>query len=118
MNTIVSVLSMDHIDLNRVRVIGSMGSKSRAIARIWSIPKAVSYSYQLGSLYTIELIWEKYSLLNEDQRDKVIIHELLHIPSRFSGGLRPHGEKVNQREVNKLFKRFKEMKDRGEGFER
>jgi predicted metallopeptidase len=111
MRRIVRLLKMEHIDLNKVRVIGSTGSKSRAIARIWPIPRAVSYAFDLGTLYTIELIWERYYMLGDDDKDKVMIHELLHIPGKFSGGLRPHGKKVNQREVNKLFRQLKESKD-------
>ncbi|BBG22811.1 putative metallopeptidase [Sulfuracidifex tepidarius] len=110
MRRIVRLLKMEYIDPRKVRVVGSLGSKGRAIARIWSVPRAVSFGFGLGTLYAIELVWERYSLLNDDTKDKVMIHELLHIPSKFSGGLRPHGKKVNQREVNKLFRKMKEMK--------
>ncbi len=105
---------MDNVDLERVRVVGSLGSKGRAIARIWPIPRAVSFGFNLGTLYTIELIWERYSLLDDDSRNKVMIHELLHIPGKFSGGLRPHGKKVNQREVNKLFRKMREKEEKEE----
>ncbi len=55
-------------------------------------------------MYIIEVIGEKYDRLDMVGKVKIIIHELLHIPKRFSGGLRPHGKYVNNRIVNKLLK--------------
>ncbi|MEM0104902.1 MAG: putative metallopeptidase, partial [Candidatus Methanomethylicia archaeon] len=66
----------------------------------------------LKPLYVIELVSEKFSKLNNEEKAKVIIHEILHIPLKFSGGLRSHGDKVNGREVNKLYKKYIEIKNR------
>jgi len=49
----------------------------------------------------------KYARLSEEDKLKVLLHEILHIPKTFSGGLRPHGNKVNDREVERLLKKLK-----------
>ncbi len=59
-------------------------------------------------MYIIEVLEENYSSLSLDEKIRVLIHELLHIPKKFSGGLRPHGRYVNRRLVNKLFNVFVE----------
>jgi len=38
--------------------------------------------------------------------------KILHIPYKFSGGLRAHGRKVNSREVNKLYKKYIKLKEK------
>ena len=93
-----------HIDLDRVRFIRSIGSRSSAIARIHGLPRIWRYVLDIEPIYIIEVISEKYDRLSIEEKVKIIIHELLHIPSRFSGGLRPHGKYVNNRIVNKLSK--------------
>jgi predicted metallopeptidase len=103
---IINKLGLSYIDVGRVRVIYSFNSRSRAIARIWCVPRAILEGFNLKPIYVIELIWEKYSKLDESQKIKVLIHELLHIPFNFSGGLRPHGKIVNEREVERLFRKF------------
>ncbi|WP_338598290.1 putative metallopeptidase [Sulfolobus tengchongensis] len=107
---IVDTLKLDHIDLDRVRVVYSYGSNTKAVARIWAVPKAILETFDLEPLYVIELISEKFDKLSEENKIKVMIHEILHIPIKFSGGLRPHGDKVNSKEVNKLYKKYIKLK--------
>lgn len=107
---IVETLKLDYIDLSRVRIVYSYGANTGAIARIWAIPKVILETFELKPVYVIELITEKFLKLSEEEKIKVIIHEVLHIPSKFSGGLRPHGNKVSQREVNKLYKKYLSLK--------
>ncbi|BDB99947.1 putative metallopeptidase [Saccharolobus caldissimus] len=109
---IVETLKLDYIDLSRVRIVYSYGANTRAIARIWAIPKIILETFELKPVYVIELITEKFLKLSEEEKIKVIIHEVLHIPSKFSGGLRPHGNKVSQREVNKLYKKYLNSKSK------
>jgi predicted metallopeptidase len=52
--------------------------------------------------YVIEVISERYDNLSEEEREKTLIHELLHIPKGFSGGFRPHKGYINQAFVEKL----------------
>ncbi|MCY0859756.1 MAG: putative metallopeptidase [Sulfolobaceae archaeon] len=107
---LVKTLGLSYIDTTRIRVVYSIGAKTKAIARIWAIPKAITLAFDLKPLYVIELVSEKFIKLNEDQKLRVLIHELLHIPESFSGGLRPHGQKVNARVVNRLYKEYTERK--------
>ncbi|MCH4816599.1 MAG: putative metallopeptidase [Saccharolobus sp.] len=109
---IVIILGLDYINLDRVRVVDSYGAKSKAIARIWAVPKIVLETFNLEPLYVIELVSERFSRLSNEDKIKVMIHEILHIPYKFSGGLRAHGKKVNSKEVNKLYKKYIELKEK------
>lgn len=108
---LVRTLGLNYIDTSRVRVVYSSGAKTKAIARIWAIPRAITTAFHLQPVYVIELVSEMFSKLDENSKIKVLIHELLHIPEKFSGGLRPHGEKVNSRTVNMLYKEYVKQKE-------
>ncbi|MBI3887746.1 hypothetical protein HY310_01620 [Candidatus Microgenomates bacterium] len=66
------------------------GSTSRAIARIWSLPKPWQIALKIEPQYVIEVIAERFDKLSEDEKDKTLFHELTHIPKTFSGALVPH----------------------------
>jgi predicted metallopeptidase len=102
---------LSHIDLKRILVVRSIGSKSRALARIHGFPRIYAFATGIKPFYIIELISERYDKLPEEEKDKVLIHELLHIPRNFTGGLRPHGKYVNGRVVNQLYGKFKERRN-------
>jgi predicted metallopeptidase len=59
-------------------------------------------------MYIIEVISEMFDNLNQEEKERVIIHELMHIPSGFSGGFVPHKGKINKRNVDRMHKMFKE----------
>ncbi|AKG38198.1 hypothetical protein MA03_01310 [Infirmifilum uzonense] len=99
---IVSKLGMNWIRLDNVGFIRSYGSRSSAVARIYGLPRVFQSAFGLEPLYVIEVISEKYDSLQFERKVEVLIHELLHIPSNFSGGLRPHGRIVNGARVKKL----------------
>jgi predicted metallopeptidase len=50
----------------------------------------------------IEVISERYDRLGETEKERTLIHELLHIPKGFSGGFRPHKGYINKKRVNEL----------------
>ncbi|WFO75288.1 metallopeptidase [Desulfurococcaceae archaeon MEX13E-LK6-19] len=106
---IVTILNdyFGHIDINRIFFVRSKGSRTTAIARIHALPRIWREVLGLEPTYIIEVVSENYDPLSNDEKIKIIIHELLHIPSRFSGGLRPHGKFVNNNVVKKLFKIYK-----------
>ncbi|MEM5777066.1 MAG: putative metallopeptidase [Candidatus Aenigmatarchaeota archaeon] len=106
---IVKTLKQDYIDLDRVICIRSYGSKSRAIARIWGMPKIFQAALDCRPYYVIEVIANKYDSLSEEEKDKTLIHELMHIPRGFGGGLIPHNhsvKKINRKTVEEFYKVF------------
>jgi len=91
--------------------IRSAGSESkRTIARIHGLGKIWQEVLSLPSAYVIEVISERYDKLSETDKEKTIIHELLHIPKGFSGGFRPHRGYVDRRTVEFLHKKLQEQR--------
>lgn len=106
---ILKVLDFSHIDSSRIFCFRTLGSKSRSYARIWAMPKIFQRALNIKPAYIIEVLSRYYDKLNEDEKKKVLIHELLHIPKNFSGSLLPHRSRHRhlQSEVNKLFAQYK-----------
>lgn len=106
---LVRELSFDHIKSNHIHAFRTQGSKARAYARIWAFPKIFQEVLDVKPAYVIEVLSERFDKLSDDNKTKVLIHELLHIPKNFSGSLLPHrgrGRRLDS-EVEKLFKMFK-----------
>jgi predicted metallopeptidase len=104
---IVKTIDLPHIDAKRLVAFRSTGSKARARARIWSLPRIWQMALGTQAHYCIEVISEKFDYLKEDDKDRILIHELMHIPKNFSGALLPHrgrGAGINHRTVESLFK--------------
>jgi len=105
---VVKTLSnhFNHIDTSRIICVRTRKSRSRAIARIHGLPSIWRFALNLKPHYVIEVIAENYDPLPHEEKVKTIIHELLHIPPKFSGGLRPHGRYVNSGVVEKLYREY------------
>lgn len=100
---LIQELRFAYIPRDRVICVRSVGSKSRgAIARVHSFPRIWQKSLGLKSHYTIEVISERFDDLSATEKEKVIIHELLHIPRSFGGGFRHHKDWVTKRRVDRL----------------
>lgn len=56
----------------------------------------------MKSHYAIEVISERFDDLPAAEQEKVLIHELLHIPKSFGGGFRHHKDWVTKRRVDQL----------------
>lgn len=108
MGNIVVSLDLTHINTARVFCYRTTGSKARAYARIWSFPKIFQEVLSIEPAYVMEIISEKFDRLDTNNKKKVIIHELLHIPKNFSGSLLPHkyGYTRIEKEVDVLFKKY------------
>lgn len=96
-----------YVDPDRVYCVRSYHARTRAIARIYGTPGAWIAALGYNPGYVIEVISEKYDALDPLSKIRVLVHELLHIPTTFSGGLRPHGKHVNDRVVNKVISRMR-----------
>jgi predicted metallopeptidase len=90
---IIGGLEFGHLKPNSIIAFRSFGSKSRAIARIWSLPRIWQMALQKEAHYCVEVVSEKFDRLSATDKEKVLIHELLHIPKNFSGALLPHRHK-------------------------
>lgn len=108
---IVNILGWNYIDLNNLAYIRSYGCTSKyTIARCHALGKAMQVGMKrTTSFYLIEVLSEKFDKLPEDEKIKVIIHELMHIPKTFGGGFIQHN-KVNDRNVNTNYKIYYDLK--------
>lgn len=106
---IIEVLELDYIKPTRIFCYRTEGSKARAYARTWMMPKIFQDALDIPPAYVIEVISKYYDNLTEDEKTKVLIHELLHIPKNFSGALLSHhGTKRHiARDSNSLFQEYK-----------
>ena len=87
---IIKTLGMNHVNVNRVECIRSFGSSTkRTLARCHALGKVMQKGMKTDAFYTIEFL-EKFEKLSKVEQDKVIIHELMHIPKAFGGGFRQH----------------------------
>ena len=96
---------MEHIDVTRLRCYRSHGSASSAVARCYALGKIWQLALNTRAHYVIEVIGERYDRLSKEEQDKVLIHELLHIPKSFGGGFRHH-DYVCRKNVEKLHKKL------------
>lgn len=110
---IIQLLNWHHIDIENLSFIKSRGSKSRGtIARCHALGKAM----QLGmgrkkSFYLIELISKRFDKLSEQEKIKVIIHELMHIPKSFGGGFKHHNH-VTDKKVDVVYEHYTNLKQK------
>jgi len=106
-DAIASDLDLFHIVPQFVFCVRSKGSKARrTIARIHGIGKIWQEVLNLPPSYTIEVISEIYDKMSKEEKEKTLIHELLHIPGGFSGGFRPHKGYVERKIVEQLYKKL------------
>jgi predicted metallopeptidase len=108
---IASSLDLFHIVPQFVFCVRSKGSKARrTIARIHGLGKIWQEVLNLPPSYTIEVVSEIYDKMSKEEREKTLIHELLHIPGGFSGGFRPHKGYVERKTVELLFKKLQQAR--------
>jgi predicted metallopeptidase len=108
---LVEVLEFVHIDASRVHCRRSWGSTAQAYARIWEMPSIWRETLDIPAQYVIEVLSEHFDPLDHDEQTRILIHELLHIPSTFSGALRNHrgqGERIDGHAVNRYFRSYRE----------
>lgn len=109
---LVEVLEFSHIDAGRIHCRRSWGSTADIYARIWELPGIWQEALNVRPQYIIEVLAEHYDALDPAERLKILIHELLHIPRTFSGAVRGHrgqGERIDDRTVERYFKRYRAL---------
>lgn len=90
-------LNLDWINSKKIYCFRSKNSSSRAYARIWGLPKIWQKALDAKPSYIFEVLSEKFDRLSNREQDKVLLHELAHIPKNFSGTLLPHIRKKGKR---------------------
>lgn len=106
----ISRILFPHIKIERMKCFRSYGSSSRGtIARCHTIGKLLQRAMNTDAFYAIEFISEKFDRLPNEEKVKVIIHELMHIPQTFGGGFRHH-DHVCDRNINRCYKEYREKK--------
>jgi predicted metallopeptidase len=102
---IIEKLGFSHIPKHRVYCYRSYGSKSHnTLARVHSLPRIWQQALSEPAYYAIEVLSEQYDSLPHEEKEKTLIHELLHIPHSFGGGFRHHKNWVTRRRVEALHK--------------
>ena len=103
---LVEAMGLDYIDTSRVYAAWSTGSRTRAYARIWGLPSPFTRLGLCEPMYVIELVSENFAGLSCREMVHVLVHEILHIPRSFSGGLRSHGEWSHWRSIRSIVARL------------
>ena len=110
-NEIVDSLDLFHVVPQFVYCYRSKGSKSkRTVARIHGLGKIWQEALVRPPAYVIEVISERFDRLSEEEKEKTLIHELLHIPKGFSGGFRPHKGYISRKRIEKLHRSLLEKR--------
>lgn len=108
---IIASLGLSYVVAETVYCYRSKGSKSkRIIARIHGFGKIWQRALGLPPSYVIEVLSERYDKLSQEDKEKTVIHELLHIPRGFRGGFRPHKGYISKKKVDKLHKEYTKKK--------
>jgi predicted metallopeptidase len=114
---IIDRLELFYVVPEAVYCYRSRGSKSkRIIARIHGFGKIWQKALGLQPSYVIEVLSERYDKLSQEDKEKTVIHELLHIPRGFKGGFLPHKGYVSRKRVEKLHKEYTKKKNKSELF--
>ena len=108
---IAEELNLFHVIPQFVFCFRSTGSSSEyTIARIHGLGKIWQEALNLPPSYAIEVISERYDRLSQAEKEKTIIHELLHVPEGFAGGFRPHKGYIDRHKVEHLHKMLLERR--------
>ena len=94
---LVDCLNLDWIKKTKIHSFRSINSSSRAYARVWGLSKIWQQALSLNANYIIEVLAEHFDNLEEKEKDKILLHELVHIPKNFSGSLLPHVRRRGKR---------------------
>ena len=87
---LIKSLGIKNYDTSRIICFRSTYAKTRAYARIWGLSRVWQLALNMGPAYVLEVISEKFDHLDKDERDRILLHEIAHIPMNFSGALIPH----------------------------
>jgi len=106
----ISRILFPHVQIERVKCFRSYGTSSRRIiARCHALGKVMQKAMGVQAFYTLEFLSERFDKLDEEEKIRTIIHELMHIPKTFGGGFKHHNV-VTEKNVNKFYKDYQKRK--------
>ncbi len=109
----ISRILFPHVNTQRVRCFRSFGTSSRGtIARCHALGKLMQKALGIKAVYALEFLSERFDKMSDEEKTKVIIHELMHIPFTFGGGFKHHNV-VTERNVNKMYQSYLNLKKDG-----
>ena len=85
-----------------IKCFRSANAQTRAYARIWGLSRIWQLALKEKPMYIIEVISEKFDHLPQKEKDRILLHELAHIPKSASGALLPHTRRGKGSFQNKL----------------
>ncbi|GEM_PF-591150 len=101
LRVLANSIGLNYIKPENIYGVVSIGSTSRAYARIWGTPPILVAVDKCQPIYVIELIYPRIQGKKCNDILRVLVHELLHIPRTFSGSLRTHGEWSKAKNITK-----------------
>lgn len=110
----ISKVLFPHVDIENIKCFRSYGTSSlRTIARCHALGKLMQKAIGRPAFYVLEFLSERFDKFDEEEKIKIIIHELMHIPKCFGGGFKHHNF-VTDRNVNKYYNEYKILKTKNE----
>ena len=106
----VSEKVFPHIQVDRIKCFRSYGSSTKqTIARCHALGKLMQEALGVRAFYVLEFLGEKFNNMSTEEKVKVVIHELMHIPESFGGDFKHH-DVVTDRNVEKCYKAYLECR--------
>jgi predicted metallopeptidase len=93
----LATLDLPWIKKKNLFCFRSKNSTSRAYARIWGLSRIWQQALGEKPAYIIEVVSERFDSLSRLEQNKVLLHEIAHIPKSFSGSLTPHFRRGKRR---------------------
>ncbi len=110
----ISKILFPYVDIENIKCFRSYGTSSRyTIARCHALGKLMQKAIGIKAVYVLEFLSERFDKFDEEEKIKIIIHELMHIPKCFGGGFKHHNV-VTNKNVNKYYKEYKLIKRKDE----
>ena len=108
-------LEITWLKTSKIHCYRSYEANTRAYARIWGLSRIWQQALKITPAYVLEVISEKYDDLPQFEQDKVLLHEITHIPRNFSGSLMPHirhGKRSFHKKVDLLISKYLNIKNK------
>lgn len=101
---------LPHVKVDRIKCFRSFGtSTKRTIARCHALGKVMQKAMSTDAFYVLEFLAERFDKMTQQDKEKVVLHELMHIPKSFGGGFKHH-DWVTDKNINKLYKEYENKK--------